>query len=151
MLEQPFNANHGSAVLETQQISLEHTSRIIPILVCVVSIEKSVPETLLFSVPRFKVKRCTRLSYLPLAPSNAGCDGFTCIRHGSLHSRSYKCGLCCRPTTRFSLINRKMDTRGLRLEPSLLMLIQSVGSIKYSNKLQIRSGSAWSSRSRRTR
>ena len=59
MLEQPFNANHGSAVLETQQISLEHTSRIIPILVRVISIEECVPETLLFGVPRFKVKRRT--------------------------------------------------------------------------------------------
>ena len=86
MWEQPFNTNHGSAVLETQQISLEHTARIIPILVCVISIEERVPETLLFGVPRFKVELRTRLSYLPLAPCNAGCDGFTCIRHGSLHS-----------------------------------------------------------------
>jgi hypothetical protein len=57
--EQPFNANHGSAVLETQQISLQHTSRIIPILVRVISIEERVPETLLFGMPSFKVKRCT--------------------------------------------------------------------------------------------
>ena len=134
MREQPFNANHGSAVLETHQISLEHTSRIIPIPVRVISIEKSVPETLLFGVPRFKVKLCTRLSFLPLAPCNARCDGFTCIRHGSppFLDRD-KCGLCCRPTTRFSLISRKMDTRGLRLEPSLLLLPQSVRSPIYSN------------------
>jgi hypothetical protein len=87
MSEQPFNANHGSTVLETQQISLEHTSRIIPILVRVICIEERVPETLFFGVPRFKVKRRARLSFLPLAPCNTGCDGFTCIRHGSLHSR----------------------------------------------------------------
>ena len=86
MRKQPCNANHGSAVLETHQISLEHTSRIIPIPVRVISIEERVPETLLFGVPRFKVTLCTRLSFLPLAPCNAGCDGFTCMRHGSLHS-----------------------------------------------------------------
>ena len=126
MLGQRCNANHCSAVLEAHQISLEHISRIIPILVRVISIEESVPETLLFGVPRFKVKLRTRLSFLPLAPCNAGCDGFTCIRHGSLHFWVDKCGLCCRPTTRFSLMNRKMDTRRLRLEPSLLMLTQRV-------------------------
>ena len=86
MLGQRCNANHCSAVLETHHISLEHTSWIISILVCVISIEESVPETLLFGVPSFKVKLPTRLSFLPLAPSNARCDGFTCIRHGSLHS-----------------------------------------------------------------
>ena len=86
MLGQRCNANHCSAVLEPKQISFEHTSRINPILVRVISIEESVPETLLFGVPRFEVKRHTRLSFLPLAPCNAGCDGFTCIRHGSLHS-----------------------------------------------------------------
>ena len=86
MREQPCNANHGSAVLETHQISLEHTSRIIPIPVRVISIEERVPETLLFGVPRVKVKLRARLRFLPLAPCNAGCDGFTCIRHGSLHS-----------------------------------------------------------------
>ena len=32
----------------------------------------------------------------------------------------YKCGLCCRPTTRFSLMKRKMDTRRFRLQPPLL-------------------------------
>jgi hypothetical protein len=86
MLDQPFNTNHGSAVLETQQISLEYTLRIIPILVRVISIEERVPETLLFGMPPLKVRLCTRLSFLPLAPCNAGCNGFTCIHHGSLHS-----------------------------------------------------------------
>lgn len=85
MSEQSFNPNHGSAVLETQQISLEHTSWIIPILVRVISIEERVPEALLFGVPRFKVKRRTRLNFLPLAPRNTGRDGIPCIRHGSLH------------------------------------------------------------------
>ena len=79
----PCYANHCSAVLETHQISLEHTSRITPILVRVISIEESVPETLLFGVPTFKVKLRTRLSFLPLAPCNAGCDEFTCISHCS--------------------------------------------------------------------
>ncbi len=83
MLEQPFNAHHCSAVLETQQISLEHISRTIPILVRVISIEERVPETLLLGMPSFEVKQRTRLRFLPLAPCNAGCDGFTCICHGS--------------------------------------------------------------------
>src|SRR5262245_16053120 len=77
------NANHCSAVLETHQISLEHIWRIIPILVRVISIEESVPETLLFGVPTLKVRLRTCLSFLPLAPCNARCDGFVCIRHGS--------------------------------------------------------------------
>src|SRR5437868_9521221 len=82
MREQAFNAHHGSAILETHHISLEDASWIPTILVRVISIEERVPETLLFSVPSFKVKQCTRLSFLQLAPCNARCDGFTCIRHG---------------------------------------------------------------------
>jgi hypothetical protein len=83
MWEQPFNANHCSAVMETHQISLEYTSRIIPILVRVIPIVERVPETLLFGMPPLKVKLRTRLSFLPLAPCNARCDGFMCIYHGS--------------------------------------------------------------------
>jgi len=86
MLGQRCNANHCSAVLETHHISLEHTSGIIPILVRMISIEEGVSEPLLFGLPRFKVEPRTRLSFLPLAPCDAGCDEFTCIRHGSLHS-----------------------------------------------------------------
>ena len=56
MREQPCNANHCSAVLESHLISLEHTSRVIPILVCVISIEERVPETLLFGMPSLKIK-----------------------------------------------------------------------------------------------
>ena len=117
MLGQRCNVNHCSAVLETQQISLEHTSRIIPILVRVISIEEGVPETLLFGMPSFKVKLHTRLSFLPLAPCNARCDGFTCIRHGSPPLLDCESGLCCRPPTRFSLMNRKIDTRRFSLQP----------------------------------
>ena len=80
---QRCNANHYSAVLETYQISLEHTSRIIPILIRVISVEESVSETLLFGVPSLKVKLHTRLNFLLLAPCNARCDGFVCISHGS--------------------------------------------------------------------
>src|SRR5204862_636121 len=81
--EQAFNAHHGSAILEAHHISLEDASWIPPILVRVISIEEGVPETLLFSVPSFKVKQCTRLSSLQLAPCNARCDGFICIHHDS--------------------------------------------------------------------
>ena len=130
LLGQRCNANHCSTVLETHQISLEHTSRIIPILVRVISIEERVPETLLFGVPSFKVKQRARLSFLALAPCNARCDGFICMRHGSpplldCESVDYVAGLL-----RASLeLNRKMDTRGLRLEPSLLMCFHRVSAI----------------------
>jgi hypothetical protein len=83
VLAQRCNANHGSAVLETHQISLEHTSRIISILARVISIEECVSETLLFGVPSLKVKLRTRLNFLPLAPCDARCDGFVCVLHGS--------------------------------------------------------------------
>ena len=83
MLGQRCNANHCSAVLETHQISLEHTSWIISIVVRLISIEESVSEPLLLGLPTFKVEPRTRLNFLPLAPCDAGCDGFTYIRHGS--------------------------------------------------------------------
>jgi energy-converting hydrogenase Eha subunit A len=41
------------------------------ILVCVISIQESVAESFLFGLPSFKLKRRTRLRFLPSAAFNA--------------------------------------------------------------------------------
>ena len=68
-------ANHGSPIMETYRIPLEHTGRTIPILVRMVSIEKSVPKTLLFGAQRVQFNLRTRLRSPPPAPFDANCDG----------------------------------------------------------------------------
>jgi len=83
MLVHRGSANQRFPVLETHRIPLEHTGRTLLILARVISIEESVPETLLFGLPSCKLKLRTRLRFLPSAPFNARCDGFGRICHGS--------------------------------------------------------------------
>jgi hypothetical protein len=70
------SANQRLPVLETHHIPLEQTGRTLLILVCVVSIEERVQETLLFGLPSGKLTRRTGLRALPSTPFNARCNGF---------------------------------------------------------------------------
>ena len=71
MLVHRCSVNQRLPVLETHHIPIEHTGWTMLILVRVISIEESVAEPLLFGVPSFKLKRRTRLRFLPSAPFNA--------------------------------------------------------------------------------
>ena len=53
LFTRPSKANQCSPVLKAHRIPLEHTGRAIPMLVRAISIEKSVPETLLFGALSF--------------------------------------------------------------------------------------------------
>jgi len=64
----PSKANQSSAVLETHHIPLTHTGWMIPLLVRAISLEQSVPETLLFGAPAFHFTLRTRLPSLLPAP-----------------------------------------------------------------------------------
>jgi hypothetical protein len=64
-------ANQCSPVLETHHIPLKHTGWTIPMLVRAISLEKSVPETLLFGAPSFQLSLRRRLPSLLPAPVNA--------------------------------------------------------------------------------
>ena len=68
-------ANQGFPILEAHRIPLEHSKRPIPILVPMISLEKSVPKTLLFNAPCFQFGLHTRLRSQPPAPFDASCDG----------------------------------------------------------------------------
>src|SRR5215467_12250688 len=71
-------AYQGSPVLEPHRIPLEHSRGTMPILVRVISLEKSVPETLLFGAPSFHFTLRRRLTPPPPAPfyaSNQRDDG----------------------------------------------------------------------------
>ena len=69
------SVNQRFPILETKHIPPVHTERATLILVCVISIEESVAESLLFGLPSFKLKLRTRLCFLLSAPFNARYDG----------------------------------------------------------------------------
>jgi hypothetical protein len=71
MLFHRGSANQSFPILETKHIPPVHTERTMLILVCVISIEESVADPLLFGLPSFKLKRRTRLRFLPSAAFNA--------------------------------------------------------------------------------
>src|SRR5215831_10059013 len=80
-------SNQCLPVLETHRIPLEdieHTGRTLPtilMLVRAISLEKSVPQTLLFGAPSFHFKLRTRLLSQPLAPLNASFEGGVAMCH----------------------------------------------------------------------
>jgi hypothetical protein len=92
MLVHRGGANHRVSVLEPHRIPLEHTGRTLLILGCVISMEESVLETLLFGLPSLTLQLHMRLYSLPSAPVNARGDGF----HGSspLLDHNQRCGAC---------------------------------------------------------
>jgi hypothetical protein len=64
MLVHRCSVNQRLPVLETHHISIEHTGWTMLILVRVISIEESVAEPILFGLPSFNLKLCTRLRFL---------------------------------------------------------------------------------------
>ena len=73
--------NQGFPILEAQRIPLEHSGRIIPILVPMISIEKSIPKTLLFGESCFPFSLRTRLRSRPLAPFEERYDEGASVCH----------------------------------------------------------------------
>ena len=65
MLAHRCSANQRLPILKTQHIPSEHTGWTMLILVRVISIEESVAEPLLFSLPSFTLELRTRLRFLP--------------------------------------------------------------------------------------
>src|SRR5262245_60868114 len=77
----PCQANQGFPILEAHRVSFEHSRRPISILVPMISLEKSVPKTLLFGAPCFQFGLGKRLRSLPPAPFNASFDGGASMCH----------------------------------------------------------------------
>jgi len=71
----PSKANQCSPVLETYHLPREPIGWIMPILVRVISLEKRIPETLLFRTPFLKFSVRTHLRSPRPAPFNASFDG----------------------------------------------------------------------------
>jgi hypothetical protein len=71
----PCQANQGLPILEAHLIPVEHNGRTIPIVLRVISIEKSIPEALLFGAPSVQLRLRMRVHFLQPAPFNASADG----------------------------------------------------------------------------
>ena len=74
-------ANQGSPVLETYRIPLEHSKRPIPILVPMISLEKSVPKTFLLGARRVQFSLRTCLRSPPPTPFDESYDEGTRVCH----------------------------------------------------------------------
>ena len=83
MLVVQYAANQCLPILEPYHIPLEDFGRTIPILIPLIYIVESVPETLLFGSPSFKLRLRTRQLFLLLAPCNARYDGIGSVCHDS--------------------------------------------------------------------
>jgi len=71
MAVHPSKANQCSPVLKTHHIPLKDTGWMVPLLIRAISLEQSVPETLLFGAPSFHFTLRTRLPSLLPARFNA--------------------------------------------------------------------------------
>src|SRR5215831_5110281 len=74
-------ANQGFPILDAHRIPPEHSGRPIPILVPMISLEKSVPKTRLFGAPCVQFGLRTRLRSLPPAPCHASFNGGADVCH----------------------------------------------------------------------
>ena len=83
MLVVQYAANQCLPILEPYHIPLEDFGRTIPILIPLIYIVESVPETLLFGSPSFKLRLRTRQLFSLLAPCNARYDGIGSVCHES--------------------------------------------------------------------
>ena len=70
----PTKTSQRLSVLQTHRIPLQHNGRTILILICAISIEKRIPEPLLFGEPSFQLRSRIHLRFLPPAPFNASYD-----------------------------------------------------------------------------